>query len=184
MQPSQLDPNLEAQLREAKLTYDQVGSTSSVLPVGYHHLNRRMNIGIGTAQFGNAAQALLGWQMHLNSRLQVATSSLKVETDAVVMLRFRAGPVILNAPCRVVYVIDEPNRQGFAYGTLPGHPESGEEAFVIKRADDETINFIITAFSRPASGLAKLAGPLGRLAQGQMTYRYLRSLTDATVHHG
>ena len=31
------------------------------------------------------------------------------------------GPV--RAPCRVVYVVDEPDRRGFAYGTLPGHPE-------------------------------------------------------------
>ena len=36
----------------------------------------------------------------------------------------------LQAPCRVVYVIDEPDIRGFAYGTLPGHPESGEERFV------------------------------------------------------
>ena len=31
---------------------------------------------------------------------------------------------LLRAPCRVVYVIDEPDVRGFAYGTLPGHPES------------------------------------------------------------
>jgi uncharacterized protein (UPF0548 family) len=35
------------------------------------------------------------------------------------------GPI--RVPCRVVYVLDEPERRGFAYGTLPGHPESGEE---------------------------------------------------------
>jgi uncharacterized protein (UPF0548 family) len=72
------------------------------------------------------------------------------------------------------------NRQGFAYGTLPGHPELGEEAFVIDRADDDTITFAIKAFSRPATDLAKVAGPLGRLAQRRMTARYLRSLSDGT----
>jgi uncharacterized protein (UPF0548 family) len=73
-------------------------------------------------------------------------------------------------------VVDEPNRQGFAHGTLPGHPESGEEAFVVERADDDTVSLSVIAFSTPASDLAKLAGPLGRLAQRRMTVRYLRSL--------
>jgi hypothetical protein len=56
----------------------------------------------------------------------------------------------MRAPCRVVYVIDEPRRRGFAYGTLPGHPESGEEAFVLEQRDDGTIASNIIAFSRPA----------------------------------
>jgi len=176
MQATQLDPDVEAHLRAADLTYDQVGGTSGVLPHGYHHLNRKMIIGLGTARFEDAARALLGWQMHLRSGLQVSTSSGTARRDAVVMLGIGAGPVTLSAPCRVVYVLDEPDRQGFAYGTLPGHPESGEEAFVIARAEDDTVSFSITAFSIPASHFAKFAGPLGRLAQRRMTSRYFRSL--------
>lgn len=176
MQATQLDPDVEAHLRAANLSYDHVGRTSGVLPDGFHHLSRRVTIGRGTARFADAAQALFGWQVHLRSGLRVATSSARVMQGAVVMLGIGAGPFMLSAPCRVVYVIDEPDRQGFAYGTLPGHPESGEEAFVIERAVDDTVSFRITAFSTPASDLAKLAGPLGRFAQGRMTSRYLRSL--------
>jgi uncharacterized protein (UPF0548 family) len=142
-----------------------------------------MIIGRGAALFADAARALLGWQMHLRSGLRVSTSSAMVEPDAVVMLGIGAGPLRLNAPCRVVYILDEPLRQGFAYGTLPGHPESGEEAFVIELADDDNVSFAITAFSRPASALARLAGPLGRLTQRRITSRYLRSLVDATEPH-
>lgn len=184
MQPTQLDPVVEAQLRAAELTYDQVGRTSGVLPAGYHHVNRRRVIGVGTDRFADAVRALLSWQMHLRSGFQVSTSSATVVRDAVVMLAIRAGPFRLSAPCRVVSVLDEPNRQGFAYGTLAGHPESGEEAFVIQRGDDDTVSFSITAFSRPASNLAKLTGPFGRLAQRKVTDRYLRSLADSTDHHG
>ena len=158
------------------LTYDHVGRTSGGLPNGYKHLNRQLIIGLATARFADAAQALLGWQMHLRSGLRVSTSSVTAKHDAVVMLGIGAGPFTLNAPWRVVYVIEEPDRQEFAYGTLPGHPESGEEAFVFERADDDTVSFRITAFSTPASDLAKLAGSLGRLAQCRMTFRYLRSL--------
>lgn len=176
MEVTRLDPDVEAHLRAADLTYSHVGRTSGVLPDGFHHLSRQMIIGLGTARFADAAQALLGWQVHLRSGLRVATSSMTVSHDAVVMLGIGAGPFTLHAPCRVVSIIDEPDRQGFVYGTLPGHPESGEETLVIERADDDTVSFRITAFSRPASDLAKLAGPLGRLGQRRMTSRYSRSL--------
>ncbi len=79
-------------------------------------------------------------------------------------------------PCRVVDIIDESQRQGFAYGTLPGHPEAGEERFVLEQLEDGRIRFTITAYSRPASRLARLGGPIGRAAQSFMTKRYLRSL--------
>jgi uncharacterized protein (UPF0548 family) len=76
-----------------------------------------------------------------------------------------------------VHVIDEPTRQGFAYGTLPGHPERGEEAFVLDRHGDGSVSFTVTAFSRPATLLAKLGGPVGHLVQNLMTDRYLGSLS-------
>jgi uncharacterized protein (UPF0548 family) len=38
----------------------------------------------------------------------------------------------------VVWTVDEPNRIGFGYGTLQGHPESGEESFVVSREDDDS----------------------------------------------
>jgi uncharacterized protein (UPF0548 family) len=60
------------------------------------------------------------------------------------------------------------------YGTLPGHPESGEEQFLIERNGDE-VRFQIHAFSRPSSHLARFAGPLGRQFQRVMTDRYLKA---------
>jgi uncharacterized protein (UPF0548 family) len=56
------------------------------------------------------------------------------------------------------------------------HPESGEEAFMIGYHDDDTGSFRIAAFSRPATRLAKIAGPIGAVAQRQITARYLASL--------
>ncbi len=86
------------------------------------------------------------------------------------------GPVRLDAPARVVRAVDEPRRCGFAYGTLPGHPERGEEAFFVEHHDDDTVSFTITAFSRPSTRLAKLAGPLGGVVQRRIAERYLRSM--------
>ena len=81
------------------------------------------------------------------------------------VLDIRLGPMTPAAPCPVVYVIDEEDRRGFAYGTLPGHPESGEEAFIVQIADDEEVTATIKAFSRPASLLARIGGPVTRRVQ-------------------
>jgi len=85
-------------------------------------------------------------------------------------------PLAINAPCRVVYTVDEPGRRGFAYGTLPGHPEAGEESCILEVHDDSRITFTVSAFSRPDSPLARAAGPVGRYLQHWMTSRYLNAM--------
>jgi uncharacterized protein (UPF0548 family) len=65
---------------------------------------------------------------------------------------------------------------GFAYGTLPGHPEQGEEAFVVSLDPEGSVRFEIRAFSRPASRLVELSGPIGRSVQRRATEGYLASL--------
>ncbi|MDQ1572363.1 MAG: hypothetical protein QOF79_3037 [Actinomycetota bacterium] len=86
------------------------------------------------------------------------------------------GPFSVGAPVRVVYVIDEPNRKGFAYGTLPGHPESGEEAWLLERSDDGSVWLTIRAFSRPSTSLWWMVYPMLRLSQDIYTRRYERAL--------
>jgi uncharacterized protein (UPF0548 family) len=167
---------LVRKLARSELTYSQAGATAGALPPGYHHLRRRVVIGAGGAAFDAAADVLLSWTVHSRAGLSVAASRPTAEPGAVVMLGLGAGRVRVGAPCRVVYTVTEPRRRGFAYGTLPGHPESGEEAFVIEHEPDDTVTFTITAFSRPASALARTAGPLGRWVQRRVTGRYLRAL--------
>jgi uncharacterized protein (UPF0548 family) len=71
----------------------------------------------------------------------------------------------LTVPCEVVYTVHEPARAGFGYGTLPGHLERGEEAFLVERDADDRVWFQVVAFSRPAHWTAVLSGPLAVLAQ-------------------
>jgi uncharacterized protein (UPF0548 family) len=63
------------------------------------------------------------------------------------------------------YYITEPRRFGFAYGTLPGHVESGEERFLIELADDDSVWYDILAFSRPNHFLTRLGYPFVRRLQ-------------------
>jgi uncharacterized protein (UPF0548 family) len=76
------------------------------------------------------------------------------------------------ALCRVVDVVIEHHCVGFAYGTLPGHSESGEESFFVLRIASQC-EFRITALSRSATLLARASGPLGRAVQRLVTDRYL-----------
>ena len=167
---------LADRLREAELTYSELGATAGVLPPGYHHLRRTVAIGSGTQAFTDAADALAAWQVHAQAGLHVTASAATAETGSVLVLGLGPATIRISAPCRIVYVIDDPGRRGFAYGTLPGHPERGEEAFIIRQHQDATVPLTITAFSRPASLLAKAAGPFGRAIQRRITSRYLRAI--------
>jgi uncharacterized protein (UPF0548 family) len=159
-------------LVSAELTYAQPGATrDAVLPAGYAHVQRDVPIGHGREVFERAASALYGWQMHRAAGLRVAASAPRAAPGVLVVMRF--GVLI---PCRVVYVVDEPDRQGFAYGTLPGHPERGEEAFIVTLTPDGEVRIQIRAFSRAASRLARLGGPVTRLVQRWVTDRYVRRL--------
>ncbi len=99
-----------------------------------------------------------------------------VPGDSVV-LDIPFGPFRVTAPARVVYVVNDLNRKGFAYGTLPGHPESGEESFIVERTEDGSVWLEISAFSRPANGFWWLAYPVLRLSQVYYTRRYFESLS-------
>ena len=79
---------------------------------------------------------------------------------AVVVVGLGVGPLRLHAPCRVVWAVDGPDRAGWGYGTLPGHPASGEESFVVERDPEGTVWLTVAAFSRPAVWWTRAAGPL------------------------
>jgi|SRR5579875_334504 len=161
-------------LRELPLTYAAAGATlGPALPQGFRVVRRERACPDGV-DFTAARRALFGWKVHERAGLQVHASG-PAAVGAVVRLGLRLGPVVAHAPCRVVAVIDEPDRAGFAYGTLPGHPESGEELFEITAYDGRAA-VRITAFSRPARLDTRLAGPLARLVQDRITQRYLRAL--------
>ncbi|TQJ52115.1 DUF1990 domain-containing protein [Phycicoccus sp. SLBN-51] len=158
------------ELQAAPLTYAAVGATASTLPPGYAcvHLSRALQ----RRDFDSAVEDLLAWQVHQRAGLGVAASGSALP-GTVVDMRLGLGVLAVRIPCRVVYVVDEPDRRGFAYGTLPGHPESGEEVFLLHRHPDGHVEFTITAFSRPATLLARAGGPVARWVQIAMTRRYL-----------
>jgi uncharacterized protein (UPF0548 family) len=146
------------------LSYPEVGATgSAVLPPGYRHDCHHHRIGDSQA-FDRSAVALRHWAAHEGAGVRIFPHDRPVSLGATILAVISLGPAQIVAPCRIVRVIDQPDRLGFACGTLPGHPERGEEALVVERRTDGTF-FSITAFSRPAEPLARLAGPISRAIQ-------------------
>lgn len=164
-------------MRPVALTYAEVGATRAAsLPEGYGHVVRDAGLGGGTDVFERAAAALFDWRMHRQAGLTVVSADGPAAPGVVVVLGAGWGPLRLTIPCRVVYTVDEPARRGFAYGTLPGHPERGEEAFTVVLTDAGDVRFQIRAFSRPASLAARAGGPFTRMVQEHVTDRYVRAM--------
>ncbi|WP_149179141.1 DUF1990 domain-containing protein [Streptomyces sp. TRM49041] len=162
-------------------TYPDVGATRSpaTLPDGYHHLRHRTPIGHGRDVFEAAGAAVTTWRMHRASGARVHTEAARAEPGVRLTVAVGAGPLEYGVPCEVVWTAYEERRTGFAYGTLTGHPESGEESFVVELRPDGSVWFTLTAFSRPGRWYTRAAGPLVPVLQRRYARRLGRTLRKA-----
>lgn len=160
-------------------TYPEVGATRApTLPPGYRHDRYERVLGHSPDTLAVATAGLRAWAAHRGAGVQVEPVDAPLQVGTSVVLLLPLGLVRGVAACRVIYVIDEPDRFGFAYGTLPGHPERGEEAFIVRRGGAGAVVFEITAFSRPAELLSRLGSPVARRIQTRVTGRYLTALAE------
>jgi uncharacterized protein (UPF0548 family) len=138
-------------------TLDNAALDGGGLRPEYSRLHHRVRIGHGEPAFRAAAEALATFRMHRRLPVGITASAPRAEVGADVRVTL-AG--VVHAPCRIVRVIDEPDRYGWAYGTLAGHPECGEEAFLLTQAVDGVVWFDVIAFSRPAGRATRALGRL------------------------
>ena len=156
---------------QAKLdfSYSAVGASAATPPAGFVVDRTRIKLGEGEAVYESACAALRRWDHFRLGWVDVWSPETPLEAGEVVAVMGRAlGLWWLNC-CRIVYVVNEtgPIRKfGFAYGTLPGHVESGEERFVIEwNQGDNSVWYDILAFSRPSQVLIRLGSPIVRRMQ-------------------
>jgi uncharacterized protein (UPF0548 family) len=129
----------------------------------------------GVDAFARAVATLQSWAMHRDAGLHVAADGpIAIGTNVAFSAPLPFGFVL--GSCRIVDAVDEPNRYGFAYGTLPVHPERGEEAFLVTREESGTVRFDVVGVSRPAHPLARLAPPLADCLQDAAIRRYLAAM--------
>ena len=160
-----------------RLSYDSVGMT--VAP-GTHSGYHRTDDSVPVASWDRAVAAVRRWAMHDQGWAEVLPRHATIETGRDVATTARAGGLWWLFPARVVAVVDEPGRWGFAYGTLEGHILVGEELFVVEQRE-EGAHFRIIALSRPADWLAALGVPAIRQFQRKFVQGALASVQDGSV---
>jgi uncharacterized protein (UPF0548 family) len=165
------------QLHTAQPTYSEIGFTlAKIEPSGYHNDRYEAELGQGTDTFARSVQGLRAWGAHRLPGIQVFPKNAEIVVGATVIVTLGTPLLAVAAPCRIVEVLDESHRWGFAYGTLPGHPEQGEGSFIVSVSDDQVVRFEIRAFDRPGEAIVQNLGPLSRGIQKVGTHGYIRAL--------
>jgi uncharacterized protein (UPF0548 family) len=134
-----------------------------------------MELGNSEGTFDRAVGALKAWRPHQTRWTTIFPEFQSIVAGETVIVMIGSNTLSIAAPCRIVRVIDNEDRFGFAYGTLPGHPEKGEESFRITRSSEGAVNFAIKSFSRPQSNAVRLASPISQLIQSRVTKLYLNA---------
>lgn len=150
-------------------SYPAVAATATSPPAGYVTDRTRIILGSGESIFLAAKAALQRWEHFRLGWVELWSPDTPIQSGEVVaIMAWTAGLWTLNC-CRIVYVVDESgpiSKFGFAYGTLPGHVESGEELFQIEwDQNTNSVWYDILAFSRPNHFLTRLGYPLVRDTQ-------------------
>ena len=157
--------------------YPEVGtSIKGTSPTGFRIHHYGIELSPKTEVFNRAVAGLHSWQAHRIPRVKIYPQAPPVRLGESLILELGPGVISMAAPCRIVHIIEEPNRFGFAYGTLPGHPECGEESFVVSQLTTGRVVFEVSGFSRPGSSMVRLSGPIARSIQTSATNSYLRAL--------
>jgi len=139
--------------RHDEVTYEEAGglTLSEHLPTGYRHDHLVVPVGHGEADWRRAQEAIRRWRAHHGAGLTVTPETAPIEEGGPVVVSRNLGPVLLVAPCRIVYTSATTTRFGFDYGTLPGHPEQGEEAFHVTFEGGRVVAEIVASSRPPTS---------------------------------
>ena len=168
------------------LTYAAVGATAvadeswAATPGEFRRYEQTVAVPL---RWEDARSLMLRWAVKTRSGFEVdadGSAEPSVSEGANLWLRLAIGPVGIREPIRVVAVVDHTLRCGFSYGTLDGHPVSGEEAFILHRAKkDAPVLLTIRSLTRPAArGFWRYSFPFLLAVQRRFRKRYLSSLNQ------
>ncbi len=174
--------------RDLPFSYDEVGITQEYAtrddaPPGYTADRYHIVLGEGAEAFEKAKNALRAWGQFELEWVELLPRKAPLEVGVTVAVIARHyGFISLNA-ARIVHMVEDHGpveRYGFAYGTLPGHAEKGEERFTIEW-DRETgaVFYNVLAFSQPAHPLARIGAPFARRLQNRFARDSVRAMDSA-----
>jgi uncharacterized protein (UPF0548 family) len=151
------------------ISYFEVGCSNGAAPAGFVLDNYRVKLGAGQVVWQRACQALRQWRMLRLGWVEPCWPDAPIQEGTLVGTRARVFGLWTVNMARIVFVIDEQgpvSRYGFAYGTLGGHVECGEERFLVERRQaDDSVWYDIRAVSKPGGWPTRLGYPLARRLQ-------------------
>jgi uncharacterized protein (UPF0548 family) len=153
-----------------------VGATArGERPSGYRWDSWEADLGADEGdRFERCGRAVLAWRAQKGAGIRVVPDlPVVVGATHAIVIGLPVGHVIATA--RVVHVVDDAEHIGFAYGTLPAHPEEGEEIFVVHRRDGR-VTFEVSAFSKVRDPLARLGAPVTRWLQLRTNKTYVAEI--------
>jgi uncharacterized protein (UPF0548 family) len=163
----QLQRFLEAQAAQS-FSYAEIGQSSEGAPASYNLDHNRALLGQGKPVYDAACQALSQWRMFPAPWTETWPAGARQDVGTPVLMIARVFGLWWVNACRIVYHVDghhASRRYGFAYGTLPGHVEQGEERFMVEWDRDDNVSYDLRAFSRPNYWLVRLGYPIARRLQ-------------------
>lgn len=171
-------------LSRRTLSYDVVGGTAATTeqwhpPDGWRAYEHTVRLGSGADLWNAASSAVLSWGIKTRSGFAVEPP-LEARRSARQGERYwlvaRIGPARVREPVEIVATVSTHDRAALAYGTLEGHPVSGEEAFIVHRDENGTVSLTLRSLTRPGRGSWRGLFPLILVAQRVYRRRYLRAL--------
>ncbi len=137
------------------------------LSIGFIADEHAVRLGFGDASWTAACRALDKWQMFPDWAEVARTAEQGQQPGQIVAMMVSICGLWWVNPCRILRRYDSACTHGFVYGTLPDHAECGEELFAIERREDDSVWYVIRAFSHPRHWMAWAAFPLARWWQCQ-----------------
>lgn len=174
----------EHRLGQLAFNYSAVGRTAPVTeqwlpPDGWRAYEHTVQLGSGTDLWNVASSAALSWGIKTRSGFTVEPPlepGRAARQGQRYWLVARIGLVRVREPVEIVAMIATDDRVALAYGTLEGHPVSGEEAFIVHRDDDGNVRLTLRSLTRPGRGVWRGLFPLILVAQRVYRRRYVRAL--------
>jgi uncharacterized protein (UPF0548 family) len=160
---------------KAPLSYPEAGMTrpGARVPARYGLEDHRADLPL---DFAAAREALATFATHRLPYMFLHPGGLRVREGLDVLVCARIGPMWTVNPCRVVYVEEAADRYAYAYGTLPGHSEHGEEMFAVERREGGRVVAETIARACPQDVLARLGRPVAHRVQRRVKVDYMRAL--------
>ena len=100
-----------------------------------------------------------------------------VSPGATMRVAGRVRGLRADAELRVIFVVEEPRRVGFALGTVGDSVVSGEESFMLDWYDNDEVWFTVRAFDAPRAVLYRMLPALTKRRRRELFTRYLRAIS-------